>query len=107
MNEPKQGWREIYEKNKVVILICAAVGIALSFAGGSGDDTPVVIVGGDVSSSGNPTSETGTGPTIDEWRKDQDRKDKRHDEFVDSVIREEQTCSNGKVVSIHDTCPDE
>ena len=105
MSDPKTDWGEFYRKNKVAILIGAGVVIALSLASGDGStggggDRPVVIAG-DTIPSGD------SGRSVEDWQRDQDRQQEQHEEFVESVIREEQTCSNGKVISIHETCPEE
>lgn len=116
MNAPKTSWRDFYEKNKKTIIICGAIGVGVSLASGNGSDAPVVVGGGaPVVDSGFPTPQGGvpntdTGiPTrsVEEWNREQDRQQEKHEEFVESVIREEQTCSNGETISIHDTCPSE
>ena len=119
MNEPKKGWREsdagkFYEKNKVPILVCAAIVLALSFSGentggggggggGGGASEPIPLVQGD---SDSTTPNGGGSPSIDDWREEQKRRDIQHDKVIE-VIREEQTCSNGKVIPASDSCPDE
>jgi hypothetical protein len=117
MNEPKKDWNEFFRKNKTAILIAAAVVLALSYFSGSdtGTNQPVtpVVVGTDVpvTDTGIPATDTSSpvGPpmSIDEWNRDQDRKQKKHEEFVETVIREEQTCPNGEVISIHSQCASE
>ena len=135
MTDPKKDWREtdagqFFQKNKVVIIACAAIALALSFAsgdgtsgtngdpGGGGSGGGVQADGG-YGSSGGRSGESipidgGTsggdgsgGMTQEEWQRGQDREENRVDTFIEEVIREEQTCPNGDVISAHSTCPSE
>ena len=108
MNEPNKGWREsdagkFFETHKVPILVGAAIVLALSFSGsergGQGGEPIPIVQDGPGGSGGAPMSN-------DEWQADQDRRQRQHDKFIET-IREEQTCSNGKVIPASDTCPDE
>ena len=112
MDDPGKGWRNsdsgrFFEKHKIPILCGAALIVGLSFGGSGGANTdappaPIVIADPNV---GSPDQAPGF--DLEEWRLKEKRQEEQHDVFVDSVIREEQTCGNGKKISIHDTCPEE
>ena len=132
MTNPKKDWREtdagrFFQKNKVVILCCAAVGVAFAYAGGDEStdpgggvvvqaDNPIQSVdGGWVPQPGttsggvfNPVSDpsTGSGGTRTENWPGEKSQERIHKDRIET-IREEQTCPNGIVISIHSDCPSE
>jgi len=135
LTDPKKDWREtdagrFFQKNKVVIIACAAIALALNFAGGDGTSGTNGHPGGGGSGGGVQadggygSSGGGSGGSIpidggisggggsggmtqEEWQRGQDREKNSVDGFIAEMIREEQTCPNGDVIAAHSTCPSE